>query len=788
MHGIEEHLCPNRDRSYTCDDITAVYCLRAHATNRWVFERLRLVASHYQPRPPVLICDFGSAPPQAAKIRRICREEGLRYHRVDDEGLYSPAAARNRAFEATTTDLVFFCDIDTFGRASLFSELAMLASTLRMNETVDLVLAAPILHLSEVDTRRIMAGVERGERSATMDRIALEYLYRGKDREANAFVVPYSNNFLIHRNFFNLSGGYDERFRGHGSEDFEFLLRLHFYSKHLPLPEDPVSDKNSPMRDEFYAEKHYAGFRRLFEAQAYPAEHFGLRVFHLWHPRNDGEWTNHNDWKRERFNEAVSGYMGNERGLLSVDALARPKKVLCVCKHSDHWGYFAPLRLAGYSLVPLYDDAPGTLAEATEAIASGTVDAIAVFNPYMWSHAAFKPLFLLAQERGVRTIVIERGALPSTIYYDDDVAHASVNFGEAAFAAETYTDQEIISAADYVTKVRRGQATLESMASYEATEQRYPGLKLLNRPICFIPTQLEDDMAVTHFATGFSAYSDFVGSLSDVIRDNPDVLFVVKPHPLSKLADMSGQANLIVAKSDDNIHFLIDCARWVVCYNSGVGLLSLLHGKPTITIGNTFYNYSGAGHRAATLADAVSKARLEPTAPSPDMVRRLAAWFMLRKYSTFCANDDIREFDRRKAHAYKDILVTQFRWGGSEFKLGRMKQSMPISNQSYLWARIGMEPRAVPTPATPNQAPSAKLVPAAPKPAAAAAPKPQVVRPWGPMKKAIHGSARIALRPTLNEKDRERLERDPVDFFKKAKWPPNRFFGRLLLDKSQRPY
>jgi len=788
MHGLIEQYLPHRDRPYTSDDITAVYCLRAHALNPWVFERLRLIAAHYAPRPRVLVCDFGSGPAHADQIRRICREEGLSYRRVEDDGVYSPAAARNRAFEATTTDLVFFCDIDTFGRASMFSELATLASTLGMRETVDLVLAAPILHLSEADTRRVLAGAERGERSAAMDRIALECLYRGKDHEANAFVVPYSNNFLIHRNFFSLAGGYDERFRGHGSEDFEFLLRLHFHSKHLPLPSDPVSDKNSPMRDEFYGEKDYSGFRRLFEAQAYPAEHFGLRVFHLWHPRNEGEWTDHNDWKRERFNEAVGAYIGDERRLLSVDALARPKTALCVCRHAEHWGYFAPLRLAGYKLVPLFDDEPGTLADATEAIASGTADALAVFNPYMWSHAAFKPLFLLAQERGVRTIVVERGALPSTIYYDDDVAHASANFGETAFAAETYTDQETVAAAEYVSNLRRGDATLESMASHGATALRYPGLNLLSRPICFIPTQLEDDMAVTHFDSGYSTYGDFVGSLPDVIRDNPDVLFVVKPHPLSKLTDMPGQANLIVAKADDNIHFLIDCARWVICYNSGVGLLALLHAKPTITVGNAFYNYEGAGHRAATLADAVRMARLEPSPASPDIVRRLAAWFMLRKYSTFSASDDIREFERRKTHAYKDILVTNFRWEKCEFALRRMKQAMPLSNRSYLWARIGMEPRATTKAAKPSPAPAAKA-PTALKPAPAGTAKHEVAPDgWGPLKKAIHGSARMALRSALTERDRQRLERDPIDFFKKAKWPPNRFFGRLLLDKSQRPY
>ncbi len=188
------------------------------------------------------------------------------------------------------------------------------------------------------------------------------------------------------------------------------------------------------------------------------------------------------------------------------------------------------------------------------------------------------------------------------------------------------------------------------------------------------------------------------------------------------------------------------------------------------------------------MPQAVSKARLEPSPPSDDMARRLAAWFLLRKYSTFSAKDDIREFDRRKAHAYKDILVTNFRWDGSEFALGRMRQAMPLSNRSYLWARVGMEPGASPNAAKPTPAPASKT-PSAPKPAPSGVAK-QDVAPggWGPVKRAIHGSAQVALRPTLTERDRQRLEHDPVDFFKKAKWPPNRFFGRLLLDKSQRPY
>lgn len=192
MHGILERRSSLLDRAYKSDDITAVYCIRAHEGNPWVLERLRLIADHYEPRPRMLICDFGSTAAHASEIEEICRTGGVLYFRVEDDGVYSPSIAHNRAFEATTTELVFFCDIDTFGRPSMFADLASLASTLGIRDTVDLFLSMPIFHLSEVDTNRIMESGRRDRRSSTMDRIALEYLYRSKDHKLNAFVVPYS--------------------------------------------------------------------------------------------------------------------------------------------------------------------------------------------------------------------------------------------------------------------------------------------------------------------------------------------------------------------------------------------------------------------------------------------------------------------------------------------------------------------------------------------------------------------------------------------------------------------
>ena len=68
-------------------------------------------------------------------------------------------------------------------------------------------------------------------------------------------------------------------------------------------------------------------------------------------------------------------------------------------------------------------------------------------------------------------------------------------------------------------------------------------------------------------------------------------------------------------------------------------------------------------------------------------------------------------------------------------------------------------------------------------------PRTQAAAPrWGAGKRVLHLASRIAISPFQSRRDKERLRTDPVDFFGKARHPLNQFFGRLLLEKSQRTY
>lgn len=675
-------------------DITMVICLRAHEGNHWVMERLGLIRSYYNPLPRVLVLDFGSPEPFASEISTICALNGLEYHYEPDTDTYSPAAAHNRGFEKCQTDLVFFCDADCFGPADMFGRMAGIATSLKMKWIIDTPLILPVYHLNQADTQTFFEIEDNAGRSNLLDALAFYSPLAEFRKEDNFFIAPYSNIFLINRRMFSLTGGYDERFRGHGSEDFEYLTRLGLYIKNAPLPADLTKDHLGPLREGFFNSRPYNGFRRFLEALSKPAENLGLRVFHLYHERTKSEdWGSQNDWKRERMNEAFEVYVESEHNLLQVDFLAREKTVVCLCKHLDQWGYYTPLRAAGYRLHPVFDNEPETISAITAGLVSGEFSALAIFNPYMKSHAQFKQLVLLARELGREVIVIERGALPGTIYYDEEVAYNSPSFTEERFLQEQFTDEEIAGAHAYINELKAGNRTLEQMDDYATTKKKLAGLAALKGPVCFVPLQLHDDMAVTMFIKGEQQYPEFSASLSETIDANPDVVFVVKPHPLSKIDHLTQKPNLILAAREDNIHCLLDIASFMVCYNSGVGLLALLHRTPTATIGNAFYNMAGAGYRASSVQDAIDTFKSGTLMPPPsDLVERLAAWFLFRRYSQFVATDSIAEFKERKAHGYKDILVTHFRWNGLDIPLGRQRGLVQYSQRSYAWSQLGAKP------------------------------------------------------------------------------------------------
>lgn len=670
-------------------DITVCFSLRLYEFNPWVLERLKFQLDFYNPCPKFIIIDLGSQDIYSKQLKKVCSEyENADYIYIEDDDDFSLALGRNIGGRAVETEFIMFSDIDFVYPADIFYTLSKYATELNIKNYIKRVLYFPIYHINEEYTEKF----EELKSASQQNNFLTEIGFLGQSTEFGKifdFIAPYSNAFLIHREFFDMSGGYCDLFKGHGSEDFEYFIRLGLISSDIPIPDKLKNDFYGPLKDTFFTEKDYFGFRRFNELLTIPSELLGLKAFHLWHdkPKDKGYWTKNNDWKRERFNQILDSYYPDVYKILEADYHPREKKALCLISDVDSWGYYLPLRLYGYELVANHSKDENDIHRLITEIESGVYNRVFIFNPYMKSNSHFRVLVEIAKKENVEVTVIERGGLPNSIYYANEVAYGDKDYKNLDNILSDYTPENMYLTKEILANLKKGNEYLEEQDDYNYTWSKYSLARCAENKKIFIPLQLSDDMAVTKFNEGYQKYEDFFGDIIDLAKVYTDTIFIVKKHPLSKVElNLENLENIIVSNTNDNVHALIDISDACIVYNSGVGLLSVLHGNLTFNIGNSYYSMeSNLSNQATNLFQALQSFQEGDYSISDDkIILNYLDWLINYKYSWFTANSSIRDFKDRKSHGYKDISVEKISLDGFRKNVGKMSGVYSFDNKSYL--------------------------------------------------------------------------------------------------------
>lgn len=423
---------------FTVADISLCLGIRLHQDNPWVLSNLELQLTHYCPRPAVIVVDQGSEPKFAEKIKRVVTESGGVYLRDDYQGLYSPSRAHNQAASAVKTELIFFADPDFFMVADFFHKLVGMLNNTALGSKIDLMINLPAVHLNEAATARFRAAESSRARSAWLDRVWMTALF--DSTLESEFVAPYSNVFLCHRLGFSYSGGYDESFVAHGSEDFEFLIRFALIMGQYPPPPHIIDDLYRPQADDFFHQNEYKGFRSLLAAMSYPAEAHGLVAFHLHHPLLEHtRWKREGDSSRDRFQSRVRPYLDRPLELLSRDWLPRGKRLLIwnTPPSPVPLSLWLAFRLAGYHLtLPLGDDF--SLAKLSE-----NFDALAVFRPAATDDQSTAPWRAEVDRRRLPLVTITPGASPEIWICASEASPAALDPGDHKSQESLVTDGQL---------------------------------------------------------------------------------------------------------------------------------------------------------------------------------------------------------------------------------------------------------------------------------------------------------------------------------------------------------
>lgn len=681
-------------KTYSEQDITYVLTVRLSEYTPWIYERIRFCLNFYQPVPQILVLDFGSEEYYSSLIKDLCTSSHTRYIKIHDYETFSAAKAKNHAFQYIETDLMLLSDIDCVFDQNIFAKLAKDASLLEFEKNPRRYITFPVTHLAQ-DISENFERLEMTEQEKYLKQFDY-YSNQAAFRQDIEFIAPYSNILFMHKKLYDLSGGYCDVFRGHGSEDFEYLIRLGYLTSNIPKPKNLQKDFYGPLKDSFWQANSYEGFRKYLEALTFTSETLGYKTYHLWHPKpsDQGYWTQNNDWKRERFNNILGIYLNQEEKILELDYHVRKKTALCLMNDPDQWGYFLPIRMMGYHLTVASRNHQAEINQAYKKILNKEIDLVCIFNPYMKSHKHYYELIQLAKDKSIEIQIIERGALPNTLYYAEEVAYNDPDYYDELHIQrnvfnKTLTNQQLQHVKKSIQTLRKGQHTLENMQDYATTIEYLAKTLIHTTTNIFIPLQLPDDMAVTYFTGSHQNYDDFMKSIQRAAMKFPHLQFYLKPHPLMPNTQGLDHYKNITLLPDLNIHALLDTFDHIILYNSGVGLLSALHQKKPYNIGNAFYSLNG---RFSTEVSNIENAihMIETGTENTidlSLLYLFMSWLMQEKYSTFQAQDKIKDFGNRLSHGYKNIQLQSVNILGNHLEIGG-QAIFQYSEKSYLSSKL----------------------------------------------------------------------------------------------------
>jgi len=562
------------DLKYCISDLTVIMGVRLSQDNLWIKDRLQFFKSWYEPCPKLIIVDFGSSDDYSEQIKNICIDRGYFYHFHPDEGGYCPSLARNYGFSHSNTDLLFFSDPDVILERNTYAKMVDWANKTSLRTNIVQRLTIPVYHLTQQVSEKFELSTSDQAKEYQLFHWGISGIYSeiGKVVE---FVAPYSNSFLCHRDYFELSGGYSSDFRGHGSEDFEYIVRLNILFDCFPLPEQCDHDIYQPTAPSFFGNKRYAGFRRLAELETLASELQGFKSFHLWHPKNDlSGWYDKNDWKRQKLNEVFSRYLEKKTYLLEEDYIDRKKSALCLGVNDNNIALFFPLRLLGYGLTFFHEQSVSVI----EYLKEKKYDHIFISYDNYLDKTEVKPLVDIALSLGIELTFIFKGVFPHSLRY------LSSSFVLQDICPDEILQQGLDREKGFTLLTKDLQVPSENVDFLCAVEQD-------KRTKCLIVFQDPLDPAILLAGDSSLSYQGFLKNIFESCANNTDYLFIFALPSVDFYIpnNLKNSSSIVIFNIEDvNLHGCVAQSDMLISYNSDIALLALALDKEVFHAGRFF--------------------------------------------------------------------------------------------------------------------------------------------------------------------------------------------------------
>ncbi|MGA7192600.1 MAG: hypothetical protein WBW94_03140 [Anaerolineales bacterium] len=247
--------------------------------------------------------------------------------------------------------------------------------------------------------------------------------------------------------------------------------------------------------------------------------------------------------------------------------------------------------------------------------------AVVVFNGQFFPEATAR---YVAQQRGIRVITHEVGLQPASAFFTDGEATAYPIHIPDEFELNDAQNAKLDA---YLAKRFQGDFTMAGIKFW--ADMKGPDESFLNRAAHFkqiVPvfTNVIFDTSQPHANTVFSDMFGWLDVLLKIIQSHPETLFVIRAHPdetrtrkesretVQDWVEANGVDKLenvvfVAPKETLSSYELIQRSKFVMVYNSTIGLEAALMGKPVLCAGKARFTQYPTVFFPQTVAEQRSK-------------------------------------------------------------------------------------------------------------------------------------------------------------------------------------
>ncbi len=422
------------------------------------------------------------------------------------------------------------------------------------------------------------------------------------------------------RHYYLASGGNDEDFNGWGYEDLEFACRAIRRRKKFALPAEFALDYRN-----FQSITEYKGWKSIYRLFGDMTFQKGMVMFHAWHPVHEA--SNYMAAKaknRKLFERKIAAF--RDHGV-EPDSLSLFNSGKSLVLRDNPWVTNRWARPFLGEIVHIDEDhldpenILGFLAEYE-------FDRVVFHNPY--ANERIQALYSCVKRANFPFIVVERGALPDSVFFDENGFNADSESYHEKRWNRPLTHERRVATLEYIKNTLSNDESLEAQPDrlgLGAIRKRLrisTGKKIL---VAFL--QRPTDTVIKNFMGPLGTYDEFLRLLARLpYTMPPDWVLLVKQHPLE--AEKIAIPGAIDA-DDFNTKDLVELSNATIFVNSGVGLLGIMAGKTVLHCGDAFYGHEGVAKRVITHEEV--NAALMSFVPDREKALRFVSYLVNEFYS-----------------------------------------------------------------------------------------------------------------------------------------------------------